>query len=243
MYNHFHQNSYLYLPLFFSEGELAIIEPILINFHEKWLKDYQDVYKSHLINSHSLTGSSSISTAERMQLFKFIASERLLAIVENLFPAKAKFLNTQLFFDPYNKEQKNYWHRDIQYTGLSIEEQQEKIKTENVIHFRIPLTEESGIELIPGSHHQWDLPIEEDTRLSQHGRQPSDALERGQIISLNRGDLLIFSANSIHRGLYGNNRFSLDIIYCDDIPAFKVFIDERNQPTDEELSQLNNNVF
>ncbi|EPH11312.1 hypothetical protein HMPREF9713_01798 [Myroides odoratimimus CCUG 12700] len=239
----FEQNSYLYLPSFFTEEELTPIELILNNFHKQWLIENEQGYKKGLINSHSLTSSPFITKQERPTLFQFIAQAKLIDIVESIFPDKAKFLNTQLFFDPYHKEQKNYWHRDIQYTGLSIEEQQGKIKTENVVHFRIPLKKENGIEIIPATHRLWDMPIEEDTRLSQHGRHPSDALERGQVFNLNRGDLFIFSANSIHRGLYGDERFSFDIIYCDDTPAFNAFIDPKNQPTEEELALLNNSVF
>ncbi|WHT72073.1 phytanoyl-CoA dioxygenase family protein [Myroides odoratimimus] len=243
MYLDFEQNSYLYLPSFFTEEELTSIELILNNFHKQWLIENEQGYKKVLINSHSLTSSPFITKQERLALFQFIAQAKLIDIVESIFPDKAKFLNTQLFFDPYHKEQKNYWHRDIQYTGLSIEEQQEKIKTENVVHFRIPLKKENGIEIIPATHRLCDMPIEEDTRLSQHGRHPSDALERGQVFNLNRGDLFIFSANSIHRGLYGDERFSFDIIYCDDTPAFNAFIDPKNQPTEEELALLNNSVF
>ncbi|MCC9043090.1 phytanoyl-CoA dioxygenase family protein [Myroides sp. M-43] len=241
--NSYNKNGYLYLPKFITEKELELIELILDNFHKQWLIKYEQDYKKGLINSHSLTSSPFITIQERLALFQFITQTKLMDIVKSIFPDKAKFLNTQLFFDPYHREQKNYWHRDIQYTGLSIEEQQEKIKTENVVHFRIPLKKENGIEIIPSSHRLWDSPIEEDTRLSQHGRHPSDALERGQVINLNRGDLFIFSANSIHRGLYGDERFSFDIIYCDDTPAFNAFIDPKNQPTEEELILLNNSVF
>lgn len=243
MQNDFELNSYLYIPNFFTEEKLKQIEPILEKFHQQWLDEFDQYFKEGLINSHSLTSSTYLTKKERFQLFQFITAKKLIDIVTTIFPNKAKFLNTQLFFDPYNKEQKNYWHRDIQYTGLSIEEQKESIKTQNVVHFRIPLKKEEGIELIPGTHRQWDLPIEEETRLSINDRKSSDALERGKTISLNRGDLLLFSANSIHRGLYGYERFSFDIIYCDDIPEFNAFIDPKNQPNKQELKLLDNRVF
>ncbi|MGL4582245.1 MAG: phytanoyl-CoA dioxygenase family protein [Flavobacterium sp.] len=241
--NFFDKKGYIYLPNFFSEEELIQVEDILIKFHSQWLIEFKQEYKKHLINSHSLTSSPHITRNERLRLFHFITNVRILEIIQAIFPLKAKFLNTQLFFDPYNKEQKNYWHRDIQYTGISIEEQKEKILHENVVHFRIPLKPEAGIELVPGSHRLWDSPIEEDTRLSKNNRIPSDALEGGQSFSLNRGDLFIFSANTIHRGLYGRERFSFDIIYCDDTPVFHAFIDPKNQPTKEELITLDKTVF
>lgn len=239
----YHRNSYLLLQNFFKEEELKQIEPILKKFHQQWLAVFQTHFKEGLINSHSLTGSNYLTSEERLELFHFISHIKIIEVIQAIFPAKAKFLNTQLFFDPYNGEQKNYWHRDIQYTGLSIEEQKEKILHENVVHFRIPLKQELGIELIPSSHRQWDLPIEEDTRLSNNGKTPNDSLDRGRVLSLDRGDLLVFSANSIHRGLYGNERFSFDIIYCDDSPTFDAFIDSKNQPSKEELAYLNTSIF
>ena len=47
----------------------------------------------------------------------------------------------------------------------------------------------------------------------------------------------------IHRGLYGRNRFSFDIIFCDDTPDFKEFIDPKNQPTPQELDVLDRQLF
>jgi len=62
-------------------------------------------------------------------------------------------MNTQLFFNPVNDGQKNYWHRDSQY-HLSIEEQKEALVGPDVVHFRIPLTNEPGIELVPCTHQR-----------------------------------------------------------------------------------------
>lgn len=240
---HYKDFGYIHSENFFSDKELQQIEVILKKFHENWLKASEKDYQSGLINSHSLTSSKFISQEERLEIFKFIAQDKISKIIQTIIPGKAIFLNTQLFFDPFNKNQNNYWHRDIQYTGMSIDEQKEKIKTQNVLHFRIPLQSELGIELIPTTHKNWDLKEEEETRLSMNGRKPSDNLQRGKIISLDRGGLLIFSANMIHRGLYGNNRFTFDIIFCDDTPEFRTFIDFKNHPTQKELKSLNTRFF
>ncbi|MGD1320613.1 phytanoyl-CoA dioxygenase family protein [Chryseobacterium sp. 2R14A] len=240
---HYDDFGYVHLQNFFSEDELQNLELILHKFHDNWLKENEKYYQSGLINSHSLTSSKFITQDERLEIFKFIVQDKISEIVRSLFPEKAIFLNTQLFFDPFNKNQNNYWHRDIQYTGMSINEQKEKIKTQNVIHFRIPLQPEIGIELIPTTHKNWDLQEEEETRLSLNGRKPNDNLQRGKTVSLNRGDLLIFSANMIHRGLYGNNRFAFDVIFCDDTPEFSTFIDFKNHPTQDELQFLNSELF
>ena len=239
----YQNKGYMHLEQFFSEEELQPLEKILHTFHQAWLKDNDADYKAGAINSHSITSAQQITRQERLDLFRFISQEKISQLIHTLFPGKAIFLNTQLFFDPFNVQQTNYWHRDIQYTGMSIEEQKKNIQTRNVLHFRIPLKAESGIELTPGTHREWDLKEELETRLSMNGRKPGDPLERGRKIPLNRGDLLIFSANMIHRGLYGNNRFTFDIIFCDDIPEFRDFIDFKNYPAKEELYLLNADLF
>ncbi|WP_312394839.1 phytanoyl-CoA dioxygenase [Chryseobacterium sp.] len=243
MLQNYQESGYLYFQDFFTENELQHVEKILIKFHEFWLKENDQNFRSGAINNHSITSSSLINKEERLDIFKFISKEKIADIITSIFPNKATFLNTQLFFDPFNKEQNNYWHRDIQYTGMSIEEQQQNISKQNVIHFRIPLQLELGIELIPTTHTTWDLEEELETRLSLNGRKSSDDLKRGKTIALNRKDLLVFSANMIHRGLYGNNRFTFDIIFCDDSPDFKNFIDIKNQPTEKELEFLNKSLF
>ncbi|WP_326980989.1 phytanoyl-CoA dioxygenase family protein [Chryseobacterium sp. MYb264] len=243
MPENYEESGYLHLEDFFTENELQDLEKILIPFHNVWLKNNENGFQSGLINSHSITSSEYIEENERLHIFRFISQEKIADIVAGLFPNKALFLNTQLFFDPFNKEQNNYWHRDIQYTGMSLEQQQENICRQNVIHFRIPLKPELGIELVPASHRIWDSEEELETRLSLNGRKPSDKLTTGKMRPLNRRDLLVFSANMIHRGLYGNDRFTFDIIFCDDIPDFKKFIDVRDQPTKKELEFLNKNLF
>ena len=236
----YEEQGYLYLEDFFSNAEIGAIENILNKFHEKWLEDNAAYYDKGLLNSHSLTSGHSLNQEEKMTLFKFISQDKLQTILKTVFPETPIFLNTQLFFDPKNSKQKNYWHRDIQYTGMSVEEQKETIRNQNVVHFRIPMKKESGIELIPKTHREWDLPEEFEVRNSLNGAFPSDNLKRGKVIGLNRGDVLVFSANMIHRGIYGQDRFSLDILFCDNIPQMRNFIDRNNYPSKEILENLDN---
>ncbi|KQS46452.1 MULTISPECIES: phytanoyl-CoA dioxygenase family protein [Flavobacterium] len=236
----YEEQGYLYLKNFFSEAEIIAIENILNKFHIKWLEDNAVYYEKGLLNSHSLTSGNYLNEEEKTLLFKFITQNKLQTILKTVFSETPIFLNTQLFFDPKNSEQKNYWHRDIQYTGMSVEEQKKAIHNQNVVHFRIPMKKESGIELIPKTHREWDLPEEFDVRNSLNGAFPSDDLQRGKVVGLNRGDLLVFSANMIHRGLYGHNRFSLDVLFCDNIPEMRNFIDRNNYPSKEILENLGN---
>lgn len=238
MHDDYLKHGYVLAPHFFDQRELAEIELILRQFHENWLAANRAFYETGAINSAYITHKKQISREARHTLFSFIANEKLIAFANALIPGGPAFMNTQLFFDPVQADQKNYWHRDIQYVPLLLEEQQKRYGTSNVLHFRIPLACERGIELIPGTHKRWDNAQELDTRLKQHGRQPSDDLPDSKAIPLDRGDLLVFNANMIHRGLYGGNRFALDIIFCDADPELLRFVEPDCLPDMPELALL-----
>lgn len=210
----------------FRPSELDKVQNILSRYHEEWKVKNKEFYEERAINSAYLTHKDHMPEKDRFSLFSFISNARLISIVQNLIPTPC-FLNTQLFFDPFNHKQANYWHRDIQY-GLSEVEQQSLLKSkrhdgELMPHFRIPLRDENGIELIPGSHRRWDTDTEFNVRTESDGARCSDALPDSKVMSLQRGDLLIFSAMMLHRGLYGGNRMALDVLYAD--PASKYLRD------------------
>lgn len=234
------ENGYLLLENFFAETDLQAIEKVLYKFHEKWMVDNASSFEKGVLNSHSLTSGNYLDMEEKTALFQFISQQSIQEIIDAIYTDTPVFLNTQLFFDPKDNSQKNYWHRDIQYTGLSVEEQKQAIKHQDVVHFRIPMKAELGIELIPKTHREWDLPHEFDVRNSLNNSKPNDDLERGKTIQLNRGDLLVFSANMIHRGIYGKDRFSFDVIFCSNIPEIKRFIDQSNYPSEAILKKLKN---
>lgn len=236
------ENGYLLLKNFYDPSELKELYSILIAFHERWKKDNSDFYLQRAINSAYLTGSKYLSQNDRQELFRFISSSKLMNILSSLIPDKAMFMNTQLFFNPVNKEQKNYWHRDPQYI-MSLDEQEKALKKSQVLHFRIPLQNEPGIELVPGTHKRWDSKEELEVRLETNGKKNSDDLSSGLKLSLETGDLLVFSANMIHRGLYGMNRFALDILFCDAKAELAQFIDRDCLPTKAQLASIENSVI
>ena len=121
-----------------------------------------------------------------------------------------------MFFDPYHREQRNYWHRDVQYTGLNEAAQRNVILQQNVVHCRIAMRPELGIELIAGSHQRRDSDQEYAVRMGKPPYRPHDDLPHTTHVPLQTGDVLLFSANMLHRGVYGQNRLAFDTIYCDD---------------------------
>jgi hypothetical protein len=160
-------------------------------------------------------------------------------VVISIMGRRPAFMNTQLFFDPVNAIQKNYWHRDPQY-HLSLAEQKDALTGPDVLHFRIPLVDEPGLEFIPGTHKRWDSDEELDVRLGRNGRQHHDDLPAALRVIPKPGDLLVFSANMIHRGIYGLDRLSLDILFCDPVPALVKFVDDNCLPDQSTLARLEN---
>lgn len=212
---------------------------MVTRFHHSWRQENARFYAEKAVNSAYLTGKKHLNDAERLTLFEVIGSAKLMDVVMSVMGDRPAFMNTQLFFDPVNAEQKNYWHRDPQY-HLSIEEQKKTLFGPEVVHFRIPLVDEPGVELIPGTHRRWDSDEELNVRLEQNGQKNSDNLSSGVRVRLNAGDLLVFSANMIHRGLYGLNRMSLDILFCDPVPELMQFVDDDCLPAAEILGKLEN---
>lgn len=232
----FERTGYFHVPGFYSAAELNQVRDVVTCFHQLWVADNQSFYNSNAVNSAYLTANTYLDEAQRMVLFKFIASHKLMAQVDSIL-TDAAFINTQLFFNPVNPEQANYWHRDMQY-HLNLDEQQAALTGPEVLHCRVALEDEPGIELVPGTHRRWDSQVELDTRLSLAPRKPSDDLVSGHTIAMKAGDLLIFSANMIHRGLYGKDRLALDILFSDPQPEVLHFVQDICLPSPAMLAEL-----
>lgn len=230
---------YFKVSQFLSDQELAQLLPIIEKFHLNWQQDNQSFYQSQAINSAYLTAPKYLNDAQRLRLFQFICSNKITNLLGQLPFSKAAFMNTQLFFDPVNSEQKNYWHRDPQY-HLDLAQQQQALLGPEVVHFRIALRDEPGIELVPNSHKQWDSEQALDVRLERNGKTKDQPLENGVEVSLNKGDLLVFSANMLHRGLYGNDRLAFDILFCEALPELLEFSQQDCFPSPQQRAQLEN---
>lgn len=239
MNNHYNKKGFALVSHFLDNNELERISPAVERFHESWKLDNHSFYQEKAVNSADLTGTKYLAENDRMKLFQLISSDKLMDIVSSLPFRQAAFMNLQLFFNPVNLKQKNYWHRDPQY-HLSIEEQKQALEGPEIIHFRIALEDEPGIELIPGSHRRWDSEEELNIRLELSGQTNHQEITTGLSIPLKKGDLLVFSANMIHRGLYGNKRLALDILFCEAQPHLMGFIDVDCLPGKEQMQYFEN---
>lgn len=218
-------------------SQLNTLRQVAQAFHLNWQRDNADFYQSRAINSAYLTGPEYLEQAQRNQLFQFIGSDLIKAHIQPLFAKGCGFINTQLFFNPVNVSQANYWHRDGQY-HLDLQQQQQMLTGPRVLHLRVPLFDEPGLEFIPESHLNWDTPSQLNARLSLNGGKPSDELAEAVAVPLQAGDLLLFDANMIHRGLYGMDRLALDLLFSEPLPELLQFVRQDCLPDIDVLASL-----
>lgn len=216
---------YFVIRNYFNASEISSIRKVILKFHELWKQDNEKFYREEAFNSSVITGIHYLESDDRLQLFNFISSKKIMDVVESVIPVNPAFMNTQLFFNPVNPQQKDFWHRDCQYDH-DIAVQKKVIHETQVVHLRVPLFDELGMELVPGTHKRWDSDEEFNVRQEIKGRVSSENLSSGKKIKLAAGDLLVFSADMIHRGLYGMDRLALDILVFDSAADFADYVDD-----------------
>ncbi|MDU0354236.1 phytanoyl-CoA dioxygenase family protein [Paraglaciecola aquimarina] len=231
------QQGYFVLRGFFSDDEVSSLRRTILKFHRRWKVKNATFYREEAFNSSLITGSQFLNADDRVKLFNFISSEKIMQVVDLLVPNQPSFMNTQLFFNPCNPQQRDFWHRDCQYDH-DLVGQKKAIQETQVVHLRVPLFDELGMELIPGTHNRWDNEEEHNVRQEENGKVSSDDLSLGKKIPLAAGDLLVFSADMIHRGLYGLNRLALDILIFDPQGDFADYVDDDCLPDHSMLARI-----
>ncbi|MFQ3176844.1 MAG: ectoine hydroxylase-related dioxygenase (phytanoyl-CoA dioxygenase family) [Psychromonas sp.] len=231
------EQGYFVIRDYFNAAEISSLRKVILKFHASWKDDNEIFYREEAFNSSLITGSQYLAFSDRVKLFDFISSKKIMKIVESVIAADPAFMNTQLFFDPVNPQQKDFWHRDCQY-DYDIEDQKKVIHGTQVLHLRVPLFDEPGMELVPGTHKRWDSDEEFNVREEIKGRVSSDNLSSGHKIELAAGDLLVFSADMIHRGLYGLDRLALDILVFDSAGNYADYVDDDCLPDTAMLDKI-----
>ncbi|MEZ8739578.1 phytanoyl-CoA dioxygenase family protein [Photobacterium swingsii] len=235
--NSYDEHGYFVIRNYFDEAQIASLREVVLKFHELWKADNEEFYQEEAFNSSLITGSEYLPSNDRKILFNFISSPKIMDVVDAVIPENPAFMNTQLFFNPVNPQQKDFWHRDCQY-DYDIEDQMKVILETQVLHLRVPLFNELGMEIIPGTHKRWDNEEEYNVRQEVNGKVSSDSISCGKPIALAAGDLLVFSADMIHRGLYGLDRLALDILIFDSSADYVDYVDDDCLPTQSMLNNI-----
>ena len=241
----YNQNGFLKVSQFFSESELENISSAVNPVFKKWFSENaKDISRQGLVNMHSLSHEKYYTELPslRVQFFNTVCSKRFVKFLKSLFGENIFFNNTQLFFNPANSSKKAYWHRDLQYSPISIDNQRYELKDVLTLHARVPLVPETGIELIPGTHRRWDTELESNVRYQKDGFQCDQPLPESREINLVPGDLLIFNAQMLHKGIYHKSveRKALDICFGTHHPLLEPFISHEVLPGKEELKKVAN---
>jgi ectoine hydroxylase-related dioxygenase (phytanoyl-CoA dioxygenase family) len=231
------EQGYFVIRDYFSAAEISSLRNVILKFHQLWKQDNAIFYQEEAFNSSLITGSQYLVFDDRVTLFNFISSQKVMKVVDSVISVKPAFMNTQLFFNPANPQLKDFWHRDCQYDH-DIDVQKKVIHETQVLHLRVPLFDELGMELVPGTHKRWDNEEEFNVRQEVKGRVSSESLSTGKKIKLAAGDLLVFSADMIHRGLYGLDRLALDILVFDSAGDFVDYVDDDCLPDSAMLDKI-----
>lgn len=234
----YNEHGYFVIRDFFTAAEISSLRKVILKFHELWKQDNATFYREVAFNSSLITGSKYLAQDDRLTLFNFISSKKIMNIVDSVITDNPAFMNTQLFFNPVNPQLKDFWHRDCQYDH-DVDVQKKVIHETQVLHLRVPLFDELGMELVPGTHKRWDNEEEFNVRQEEKGRESNEALSTGKKIQLAAGDLLVFSADMIHRGLYGLDRLALDILVFDSAGDFVDYVDDDCLPDASMLENIN----
>jgi hypothetical protein len=246
--SHYQENGYIVLRNFFSDVAFDALAIHADRIYKKWASDNEaDIYQHMLLNMHSLTSPEYFEEqpTERVEFFEAIASQKLTALLDEMFGSGIYFHNTQLFFNPSNSACLPCWHRDMQYSSHDDSTLRAELPNMLSLHVRIPLLAEKGVELVTGSHKRWDTELENNVRLEQHDHKNSELLPNAALIELSPRDILIFSAQMIHRGNYAlnPNRKALDLCVGKYHPITSGFLDERVLPSESEMAGMTNNQW
>ena len=244
----FEKRGYAVLRGFFSDEEVSRLDSHVDRIYQKWRSENEArIFEHKLVNMHSLTSAEYFLEApdRRKDFFELIASPKLTETVKAIFGPNIYFHNTQLFFNPSNRERLPYWHRDMQYSPIEDSVQSGEQRKMLSLHIRVPLIAEAGVEVVTGTHRRWDTELEKKVRFELDGHSNSEPLPNSELIKLARGDVLIFDAQMIHRGNYELNpeRKALDLCVGRYHPLVSRFLDPRVLPTDEEMDSIANNQW
>ncbi|MGB1237906.1 MAG: phytanoyl-CoA dioxygenase family protein [Pseudomonadales bacterium] len=239
----YREQGYAILPGFLSTPQVEALRESIAPIHQQWRKCNQSALAGGALNMHSLTHPQYFSTCDntRLQLFELLLPKALTEICDHAFNAAFYFHNSQLFFNPSDERQIPYWHRDLQFSQVSEQQQIQAQADMLSLHIRIALIEETGIALIPGTHRRWDTREERAARYGDHSVN-CPVLPGEQLITLQAGDVLLFDAQMIHRGHYSaqHQRLALDLCVGTKHALTAGFLDKTVLPSTDELSLLAN---
>ena len=129
-------HGYCYFPDLFREDELGRFREICDRVLEQWLSENEGEAGS---NMAFLTEPRYFRDPERdlIDLLELIADPRIFDILRALSGQEPLFHNTQYFFEQRRKSWSGDWHRDTQFLADGPELEQQRMRGNTGVHFRI----------------------------------------------------------------------------------------------------------
>ncbi|WDE96875.1 phytanoyl-CoA dioxygenase family protein [Lentisphaera profundi] len=245
LFQEYKEKGFLVIKDFFNDDEISNFTSHIDPIYNNWrIENKSEITQEKLVNMHSLSDPKYFSKTpkSRIDFFNAICPRKLVNHLRMIFGEDIFFNNTQVFFNPDAEDKKPYWHRDLQYSPISVADQKNEMHNILALHVRIPLLAEKGLELIPGSHQRWDTDLENKVRYQQDGFSSDFNLADSKLIDLNIGDMIIFSAQILHKGVYdlSTERKALDICFGNMHPLISQYINPRVLPSNEEFKKIKN---
>lgn len=243
----YRQDGCVLIKKFYTEEELRTLSSIIERVHSLWMhKNFEKVVQSKLNHSRSVTYPEFFQDKykeERLELFEFMSSDRLVDLLAELLDPPFFFGDTQIFFNSPNFTKEGYWHRDFQSSNLPEDLQRKMMETQPILHIHIPFLKDDLFEFVPGSHVRWDNPEEREIRLGLGSRRRSESMPNAKVYPAEVGDIVVFSVHGIHRGRkYAPEpvRRTFDILYASKFEGSASLIDSKCLPDDQEMTRIKN---
>ena len=208
------EQGYLVIPGLFDPSRSAQLRGIGDRILAQWLRCDPQTGKPGNPDGHALRHLNHADyfkgrpAGEFSVLMDAVADELVLGGARAILGEDALFRCTTYWFNPATVSQDGPWHRDIQFTSKTEEEERGKLERsltahDNGIQLQVALVPSEDIEFVPGSHLRWDTPAEYAIRCA-NGRADnrSNQMPGALRLPLRAGDVALFNPNGLHRGRY-----------------------------------------
>ena len=88
--SNYDDQGYVVIRDYFNAAEISSLRKVVLKFHDLWKKDNAKFYQEEAFNSSLITGSQYLAFDDRVKLFNFISSKKVMDIVESVITIDCK---------------------------------------------------------------------------------------------------------------------------------------------------------
>jgi len=79
--NNYEELGYFVIRNYFTIAEISLVRETILKFHELWKQDNVKFYQEEAFNSSLITGSEYLAADDRIKLFNFISSKKMMDVM------------------------------------------------------------------------------------------------------------------------------------------------------------------